>query len=155
MELRTQIHPQIITRDHAGLTNGFLIPIYNINDGLFEPGQEPQQVYLTVVAPRCTKGPHLHYIRTGFFTCIKGNVRIVVKIGDEYREYYSGEAYHYLSIEIPVGVPALIQNLGEDDAFVLNMPYPAWRPDMNDEYTADFSDYDQISEELREGVERD
>ncbi len=46
-----------------------------------------------------------------------------------------------------MGVPALIQNLGEDDAFVLNMPHPAWRPDMNDEHTADFSDYDFGSRE--------
>ncbi len=153
MELKTQMHPQITTRDQNGCPNGFLIPIYNVNDGFFEPGQEPQQVYLTVVAAGCAKGPHLHKIRTGFFTCIKGNVRIVVRIEGEYREYHSGEAHHYLSVEIPVGAPALIQNLGEDDAFVLNMPHPAWRPDMNDEHAADFSDYPSGSEHPSKGSE--
>lgn len=32
-------------------------------------------------------------------------------------------------------------NLGDEDAFVLNMPNPAWTPTMNDEHTADFSSY--------------
>ncbi len=59
----------------------------------------------------------------------------------KYQEHYSGEAYSYLSVEIPAGIPALIQNLGTDDAFVLNMPNPAWTPTMNDEHKADFGDY--------------
>jgi dTDP-4-dehydrorhamnose 3,5-epimerase-like enzyme len=122
--------------------NGYLVPIYNIHDGFFTAGREPQQVYLTVVAPRAMKGPHLHFIRTGCFTCIKGNVRVVVKSEGGYREYFSGEDHEYRSIEIPTGVPAAVQNLGDADAFVLNMPNPAWTPDMNDEHTADFGDFD-------------
>ncbi len=105
---------------------------------------------MTVVAPHGAKGPHLHFIRTGCFTCIKGNVRIVVKTDGRYQEYYSGEAYDYLSVEIPTGTPALVQNLGDDEAFVLNMPSPAWTPTMNDEHTADFSDY-RPSDELVKG----
>lgn len=141
MKLKTEPHRKIITRDPAGQSTGYLVPIYNINDGFFAPGREPQQVYLTVVAPQAAKGPHLHYIRTGCFICIKGNIRIVVKNNDQYHEYYSGEAHEYLSVEIPAGTPALIQNLGNNDAFVLNMPNPAWTPTMNDEHSADFSDY--------------
>ncbi|CAG1004304.1 dTDP-4-dehydrorhamnose 3,5-epimerase [Anaerolineae bacterium] len=141
MEIRTQPHPQITTRDDQGQANGLLVPIYNVHDNFFAIGREPQQVYLTTVLPRSSKGPHLHHIRTSFFTCIKGNVRIVVKIDNEYREYYSGEAHQYCSIEIPTGVAALIQNLSDEEAFVLNMPCPAWTPAMQDEHTADFSDY--------------
>jgi dTDP-4-dehydrorhamnose 3,5-epimerase-like enzyme len=146
MELRTQPHRKFVTRDHADQCTGYLVPIYNIHDGFFAPGREPQQVYLTVVAPKCSKGPHLHFIRTGCFTCVKGNVRIVVKTDGHYREYYSGEAHDYQSIEIPVGTPALLQNLGDCEAFVLNMPNPAWTPTMNDEHTADFSDYQPSDE---------
>lgn len=142
LRLRTQKHPKIQTRDGQGCSNGYLVPIYNVNDHFFDRGKEPQQAYLTVVAPRSIKGPHLHYIRTGFFTCIKGNVRIVVRIEGEYQQYYSGERYDYLSVEVPVGVPAAIQNLGDEEAFVLNMPNPAWTPEMKDEHTADFSDFD-------------
>src|ERR1017187_1784928 len=141
MELRTLPHRKFVTCDQNGVCNGYLVPIYNIHDGFFAPGREPPQVYLTVVAPRSAKGPHLHLIRTGCFTCIKGNVRIVVKVDGQYREHYSGEAHNYLTVEVPTGIPALLQNLWDDEAFVLNMPNPAWTPTMNDEHTADFSDY--------------
>ena len=141
MDLRTMTHKKFLTKNHQGQPTGYLVPIYNIHDGFFKPGKEPQQVYLTVVAPRLEKGPHLHHIRTGFFTCIKGNVRVVVKTAEGYTTYFSGENYEYRSIEVPTGVPALLQNMGDDEAFVLNMPNPAWRPDMNDEHSADFSDY--------------
>jgi hypothetical protein len=86
-----------------------------------------------VVAPRSAKGPHNHFIRTGCFACIKGNVRIVVKVDGQYHEHYSGEAHDYLSVEIPTGMPALLQNLWDDEAFVLNMPDPA---DSDDERRA-------------------
>jgi hypothetical protein len=142
MILRTQIHPRIRTYAQDGEVNGYLIPIFNINDHFFDPGSEPEQVYITALTPHSKKGPHLHFKRTGFFTCIKGNVRIIVKINSEYVEYYTGENYKYLSIEIPTGIPAVIQNIGDDEALILNMPNPAWTPDMNDEHTADFSDFD-------------
>jgi len=142
MNIRTQEHPKIVTKDEAGLANGYLIPLYNIHDGFFADGSEPKQVYLTVIAESERKGPHLHHVRTGFFTCIKGDVKVVLKTPDGYQEYYSGENHAYLSVEIPTGVPALLINTGDGDAFVLNMPNPAWTPTMNDEYSADFSDYE-------------
>lgn len=142
MPLRTQRHPKIVTKDEKGRPNGYLIPLYNIHDDFFAPGHEPQQVYLTAVAPGTIKGPHLHYIRTGFFTCVKGNIKVIVKTIEGYQEYFSGEDYDYQSIEVPTGVPAVIQNMGQEEALVLNMPNPAWTPAMKDEHTADFSDYD-------------
>jgi len=143
MELKTMAHKKFVTFNNEQQSNGYLVPIYNIHDGFFTKGKEPQQVYLTVVSPGCIKGPHLHFIRTGYFTCIKGNVKIIVKIDGEYQEYLSGQDHEYLSIEIPTGVPAAIENIGNEDAFILNMPSPAWTPQMNDEHTADFSDYDE------------
>ena len=141
MKLRTHAHQKFITKDADGSANGYLVPIYNIHDKFFAPGREPQQVYLTVIAPSKSKGPHLHYIRTGFFTCIKGNVKVVVKTDDGFQEYFSGESHDYQSIEIPTGIPALLINTGSEDALVLNMPNPAWTPDMQDEHTADFREY--------------
>ena len=139
--MKTKTNNKIPTYDSGGNINGHLIPIYNIHDKFHNKGQEPKQVYLTVVKKGCTKGPHLHNIRAGYFTCIKGNVRIVVKQNGCYTEFYSGECHNYRSVIIPAGVPAAVQNIGEEDAFVLNMPSPAWTPSMNDEHTADFSDY--------------
>jgi dTDP-4-dehydrorhamnose 3,5-epimerase-like enzyme len=140
-QIRTQEHRRIVTRDDRGQANGYLVPLYNVHEGFFKPGDEPQQVYLTAVAPGTVKGPHLHLVRRGFFTCIKGNVLIVLRTPEGYAEFLSGEDHEYLSVEIPTGIPAAIYNLGDEDALVLNLPRPAWTPDMNDEHTADFGDY--------------
>lgn len=142
MEIRTLAHKKFTTKDEHGDANGFLVPLYNIHDKFFAEGKEPQQVYLTTILPNKIKGPHLHFIRTGFFTCIKGNVRVVLKTYTGYEVFFSGEDHEYTSIEVPTGVPAAVQCLGDEEAYLLNMPNPAWTPEMNDEHTADFSDFD-------------
>jgi dTDP-4-dehydrorhamnose 3,5-epimerase len=129
------------TKDKSGDINGFLIPIYNVNDKDIPENYTPKQVYLTTVGIGKIKGPHLHYKRDGFFTCIKGNVRIILKIDGKYITYFSGENHEYLSIFIPKGIPAAIQNISDEEAFLLNMPNPAWTKEMNDEFTSDFSDF--------------
>jgi dTDP-4-dehydrorhamnose 3,5-epimerase len=142
MEIRTLAHKKFVTKDEHGDVNGFLVPLYNIHDQFFAAGREPQQVYMTTILPGTIKGPHLHFIRTGFFTCIKGNVRVVLKTDDGYQVFFSGEDYEYRSIEVPTGVPAAVQCLGDEEAYLLNMPNPAWTPEMNDEHAADFGDFD-------------
>lgn len=139
--MKTKSNKKIPTYSEKGEENGYLIPIYNINENFHEIGNEPKQVYLTVIKAGMRKGPHLHYIRTGFFTCIKGNIKLTVKIDENYKEFYSGEDHEYLSIIVPNGIPAVIENIGKIDALVVNMPSPAWTPVMNDEHTSDFSDY--------------
>lgn len=139
--IKTHSHPKFVTKDYSGKENGFLVPILNIHDKILEGEEFPQQVYLSTVLPGSQKGPHLHNIRSGYFTCIRGNVKIVLKIDGQYLEYFSGEDYEYLSVQVPRGVPALVICLGEVEAYLLNMPSPAWTPDMNDEGTSDFSDY--------------
>ena len=142
MQLKSKKNQKFTTKDASGEPNGFLVPIYNIHDGFFPEGEEPKQVYLTVIAPHKIKGPHLHYIRTGCFTCIKGNARFVLKTDTGYEVILSGEAHDYRTVIVPTGVPAALQNLGDEDAYVLNMPNPAWTPEMKDEYSADFSDFE-------------
>jgi dTDP-4-dehydrorhamnose 3,5-epimerase-like enzyme len=139
--IKTKKNSKITTKDINGNQNGFLVPIYNIHDGFHEKGNEPQQVYLTVIKSGTIKGPHLHYIRTGSFTCIKGNVRIILKKDGIYSQFLSGEGHDYLTVIVPVGVPAAVQCIGMEDAYLLNMPSPAWTPTMNDEHTDDFSDF--------------
>ena len=142
MKIKTKKNPKIITKDLQGNENGFLVPIYNFKDGFFNKGKEPQQVYLTVISPGKIKGPHLHHIRTGCFTCIKGDARFILKTEEGYNEIYSGESYDYETVIVPTGIAAVLQNLGSDDAYILNMPNPAWTPDMNDEHHATFDDFD-------------
>jgi hypothetical protein len=142
MKIKQKINKKFLTKSNYGIVNGYLVPIYNIHEQFFPKGEEPQQVYMTAISSKEIKGPHLHFIRTGCFTCIKGNARFVLKTENGYEIVYSGENYEYKSVIVPKGVPAALQNLGEEEALILNMPQPAWTPEMNDEHTADFSDFD-------------
>jgi dTDP-4-dehydrorhamnose 3,5-epimerase len=141
MALKLTPHQFIETKNREGRANGFLIPIFNVHDGWVAPEQYPQQVYLTVVTPGQVKGPHLHLKRWGLFTCIRGNVKIIVRIQGKYEEYLSGVDHRFASIQVPAGIPAAIQNIGDVDAYVLNMPSPAWRADDQDDHAVFFDDY--------------
>lgn len=133
--------PKIITRNKSNQINGFLIPIYNELDSPLNPEQRPKQVYMTVVAPGMIKGPHLHKKRWGLFTCIRGNIKIVIKTPAGYEEYFSGENHQYQTIQVPAGCAAALHNDGKTEAFVLNMPSPAWSPEDPDDHPVSFGDY--------------
>jgi dTDP-4-dehydrorhamnose 3,5-epimerase len=141
MSQRLHYHPRISTKNKEGRINGWLVPIFNVHDGLIDSAQHPQQVYLTVILPREVKGPHLHLKRWGLFTCIRGNAKIVVRTETGYEEFLTGEDYNFATIQVPAGMPAALQNMGDDEAYVLNMPSPAWRVDEQDEHPVSFDDY--------------
>lgn len=140
--IRTKPNPKISTKNSRGIENGFLVPIINIHDRFVETNQWPKQVYLTVASPSEVKGPHLHKKRWGLFTCIKGNIKIVIKVDGIYEKYYSGEDYGFTTIQVPPHIPAAIVNIGKEDAYVLNMPSPSWSADDPDEWTIEFEGYD-------------
>ena len=142
MGVKYSKNQKIITYNSSGEENGFLVPIFNENDNFLNNNDYLKQVYLTVVKPNNIKGPHLHYKRNGLFTCIKGNIRIVTKENNEYKLFFSGEDYNYNSILIPKGIPAALQNISDIDAMVINLPSPGWTKEMQDEHSADFSDFD-------------
>ena len=134
-------HPKIVTKNTEGRPNGWLVPIFNVHDGVIDASQYPKQVYLTVIAPGEIKGPHLHLKRWGLFTCIRGNAKIVVRTEKGYEEYLTGEDNGFATIQVPAGVPAALQNIGDEDAYMLNMPSPAWHKDDLDEHSVSFDDY--------------
>jgi dTDP-4-dehydrorhamnose 3,5-epimerase len=138
MPLRAQKHPKIITRDSSGNTTGFLVPIFNMHDSFVTAENSPKQVYLTVCDVGQIKGPHLHMKRWGFFTCIRGNIRIIVKSKDGYEEYFSGEDYEFTTVEVPAGTPAALQNIADEPSYSLNTPSPAWHIDDQDEHPVSF-----------------
>ena len=131
-----------ISKNRFGKPNGFLVPILNIHEDFINEEQWPQQAYLTVANVGEVKGPHLHKKRWQLYTCIKGNVKIVVRIDDKYEEYFSGENYAYKTVQVPAGIPSALVNIGDEDAFVLNMPSPAWHEDDVDDWEVKFDDYD-------------
>jgi dTDP-4-dehydrorhamnose 3,5-epimerase-like enzyme len=122
---------------------GWLLPIWS---DVENPEEKVSQVYLTVVAPGAVKGPHCHRQRAGRFTCIKGNVRIVLRHenvftpplgGFWYETYDIGEHHGFGTIRVAPRTAAAIYNLGSKAAYVLNLPHPAWRADQQDEWPVD------------------
>lgn len=140
--VKTKVNPRIATKDSQGSENGFVVPIINVLEEFVAPEQWPRQVYLTVAGEGTVKGPHLHKKRWGLFTCIKGDVKIVVRTDAGYAEYYSGENNGYATVQVPAGTPAALVNVGQGDAYILNMPSPSWSADDPDEWNVSFDDYD-------------
>jgi hypothetical protein len=119
----------ILTKDIDGEFNGWLVPLWHVDSG------EPiSQVYLTVVLPYRSKGPHLHKVRAGRFVCLKGDVEIVMRENGKYRSEHTGEHHQFATVRVSAGTPAEICNYGLEPAYVLNMPAPPWRVDEQDEW---------------------
>ena len=140
--VQTETNPTIVTKNAQGVPNGFLIPLMNVHEGFVRPEQWPQQVYCTVAHPGEVKGPHLHMKRWGLFTCIRGNIRIVVRVEGRYQEFLSGEDHGFATVQVPAGVPNALANIGDCDAYILNMPSPAWQKEDPADWDAEFPDYD-------------
>lgn len=87
--------------------------------------------YMTVVNPFCFKGYHLHKIREANYTCIRGNVDIILYTVADGRKVYNltqGSKLH-----IPANVPTGLYNPGLEEGWIINNPYPAYDPDLKDE----------------------
>ena len=79
--------------------------------------------------------------RWGLFTCIRGNAKIVVRTKSGYEEHYTGEDHDFKTIQVPAGTPAALQNIGNKEAYVLNMPAPSWHIDDQDDHPVSYDDY--------------
>ena len=122
----------IPTKDQQGNPNGYLHLLWNANE---QPDMRPDQVYLTVIAPGCCKGPHLHHKRRGWFHVIKGEVRI--RIVNYERNSITGALLGgegLQSIGVAPGEGACLYNAGQGEAWVINMPSPAYDPNDPDEH---------------------
>ena len=140
--VRIKKNSKIITKNQSGKENGFLIPIINVHENFVDENQWPKQIYCTTVAPNEVKGPHLHKKRWGLFTCIRGNIKIVIRRDGQYEEFFSGEDYDFATIQVPAGLANALVNIGNCDAYVLNMPSPAWHIDDQDDWDVEFDGYD-------------
>ena len=92
------------------------------------------QIYLTVVNPGEFKGYHLHAGADYFVTCLKGKIKeIIYKSINEKQEVKMGDD-DFKTVFLPKGYPHAIENLGKEPAYVLVYRYPAWSPDIYEQY---------------------
>jgi len=140
MEVRLINLELITTKDvRHGHQNGVFIPVWRDWDKEYE--HDPKMVYVTTCFPGELKGPHLHKTRWSYLTVLKGKVAFIVKTDAGFKEYVISDEKPQ-TLVIPAGIPQAHVNIGAVDAIVMNLCTPAWHPDNQDNYTADYGDYD-------------
>ena len=133
MEKNIQIKDckKIETRDAYGQPNGWVLEIVSDGDGFTQHLQG--QMYLTVAAPRLFKGYHAHATADYFVTCIKGRIREIVYTGrTERKETEMGDG-NFKTVFVPKGSPHAIENIGQEEAYVLIYRHPSWSPEIKEQ----------------------
>jgi dTDP-4-dehydrorhamnose 3,5-epimerase-like enzyme len=131
----------VVTKDHGGKENGFLIEMFKDGDKTV--------VYLSAASPGAFKGYHLHRVRAARYVCLKGRMRIILyrREGETWvREEHILDASEPRRLYIPKNVATGLQNIGDEDGWLVNYPDPPYDPALKDEQV----EYTQ--EELELGV---
>lgn len=119
--------------------NGSLTVIWRNWDSKLS--KNPEMVYVSSVNPGEIKGPHVHFKRNSYFTCIHGKVVFIIKNNDEYIEIETHENDPKM-IFIPKEVPSAHINLSEGISRILTLADLAWKPNDNEMENVFFNDYD-------------
>lgn len=120
----TEILKKVTTYDLSKNENGFLVE-------LFKDGKKTT-VYLSCAKPGAFKGYHLHRVRAARYVCLKGKMKIILYINGK-REEHILSAENLKRLYIPPMVPTGLQNIGDEDGWLINFPDPAYDPDLKDE----------------------
>ncbi len=104
--------------------NGSLVEL--LKDG------EKTTLYMTITAPGAFKGYHLHQLRRGRLVCLKGKAKITVVEGTAKREFLL-DAARPERLFLPTQVYIGIENIGEEEAWLLNCPDPPYDPRLANE----------------------
>ena len=120
--------------------NGSLTVVWRDWDNLIK--NHPKMVYVNSINPGEIKGPHIHKNRTTHFSCISGNVVLVIQDnGGKFHEVKADSEKPVL-ITVPNGIAAAIVNPTTKIAKVLVLADIAWRPNDNEMKDVSFDDYD-------------
>lgn len=117
--------------------NGFLIE-------LFKDGNKTA-VYLTAAAPGAFKGYHLHKVRASRYVCIKGKMEITLFVNGKFESHIL-DAENPKRLYIPNNTATGLENIGSEEAWLINYPDPPYDPNLKDEQI------DYTKEELERGV---
>jgi dTDP-4-dehydrorhamnose 3,5-epimerase len=130
-KIRKESAKKVITKDTSGAENGFLVELYK--DG------PKTTVYLTAAKPGAFKGYHLHNVRASHYVCIRGKMKITVYENPEKSEKPVPKVEHILDANnperlwLPTDVYIGLQNIGDEEAWMINFPEPAYDPSLSGE----------------------
>ncbi len=128
---------KVQTFDHNKSENGFLVELFKEgNKTLF---------YLTAAKPGAFKGYHLHRVRAARYVCLKGKMKIIL-YKNKKKEEHILDAANPQRLFIPANIATGLQNIGTEEAWLVNYPDPAYDPDLKDEQV------EYTEEELKQGL---
>ena len=122
--VRIEDAKKVTTFDHAGDENGWLIELYK--DGA------RTTAYMTAASPGAFKGYHLHRVRAARYVCVRGRMKIILYIGGKRQEHVL-DAAKPQRLFIPPNVATGLENVGDEEAWLVNYPDPPYDPDLKDE----------------------
>ena len=129
------------TKDvHDQHVNGNLTVIWRDWDDLIK--NHPKMVYINSINPGEKKGPHIHKKRTTYFSCIYGNITLVVKESDGKLHEVTLDSKKPELACIPNGIAAALVNTTDYIAKVLVLADIAWKPNDNEMENVSFEEYD-------------
>jgi dTDP-4-dehydrorhamnose 3,5-epimerase-like enzyme len=111
--------------------NGFLIELFKDK----ETG-EKTEAYLTAATPGAFKGYHLHRVRAARYVCLKGKMKIITyeRENDQWvPTEHILEGSNPQRLFIPKDVATGLENIGDEEAWLVNYPDPAYDPSLKDE----------------------
>ena len=120
--------------------NGSLTVVWRDWDNLIK--NHPKMVYVNSINPGEIKGPHIHKNRTTYFSCISGNVVLVIQDNNGKFHEVKADSEKPVLITIPNGIAAAVVNATTKIAQVLVLADVAWKPNDNEMKNITFDDYD-------------
>src|SRR3989344_3897208 len=115
---------KVVTLDAEGRKNGFLVE-------LFKDGHKTV-AYLTCALPGTFKGYHLHRVRAARYICIRGRMKIILYRNGK-REEHVLDASKPQRFFIPAGIATGLENIGDEEAWLVNYPDPPYDASPQDE----------------------
>ncbi|MCA1725553.1 MAG: dTDP-4-dehydrorhamnose 3,5-epimerase family protein [Thermomicrobia bacterium] len=102
------------------------------------------QCYFSVSYPGVIRAWHYHKKQTDYFCCIKGMIKVPLyddregsPTRGEINEFFIGER-NLAVVKIPIGVMHGFKVVGNEPAYLLNLPTEPYRRDDPDEYRVAF-----------------
>lgn len=129
--VRVEPAKKVKTVAHDGSENGFLIELYKDK----ETGNKTE-AYLTAALPGAFKGYHLHRVRGARYVALKGKMRIITyeRENDQWvKSETILDAANPERMFIPKDVATGLENIGDEEAWLINYPDPAYDPELKDE----------------------
>ena len=113
---------KVPTYDLSGRENGWLMELFKEGDKTI--------AYLSVAFPGAFKGYHLHKVRAARYVCLRGSMKIILYIKGIREEYVLTPGK---KLTIPKDIPTGLQNIGDEEGWLINYPDPPYDPSLEDE----------------------